>query len=113
MKRLNKLTLGIIGLGRIGGSVAKKFLPFSRKIGFYDPYLPNGYEKVYGIKRFQTLKNLLNESDIVSINTPLNGETKEMIDEDFLEMMKTILFGKLDPKEFYLQKVSQMQLYSY
>ena len=89
MKRLNKLTLGIIGLGRIGGSVAKKFLPFSRKIGFYDPYLPNGYEKVYGIKRFQTLKNLLNESDIVSINTPLNGETKEMIDEDFLEMMKT------------------------
>ena len=31
MKRLNTLSLGIIGLGRIGGSIAKKFLPFSKK----------------------------------------------------------------------------------
>ena len=32
MKRLNTLSLGIIGLGRIGGSIAKKFSSFSRKI---------------------------------------------------------------------------------
>tara|TARA_A100001035_G_C27738208_1_gene480181 strand:- start:117 stop:1085 length:969 start_codon:yes stop_codon:yes gene_type:complete len=88
MKRLNTLSLGIIGLGRIGGSIAKKFLPFSKNIGFYDPYLSNGYEKVYGIKRFNNLDNLLIESDIISINTPLNDETRGMVNEDFLNKMK-------------------------
>ena len=88
MRRLNKLNLGIIGLGRIGGSIAKKFLPFSRNIGFYDPYVPNGYEKVYGINRFKSLSELLKESDIVSINTPLNEETEGLVNEEFLNTMK-------------------------
>ena len=88
MKRLNKLSLGIIGLGRIGGSIARKFLPFSTNVGFYDPYISNGYEKVFGIKRYTSLSDLLKSSDIVSINTPLNNETKGMINEEFLNHMK-------------------------
>ena len=88
MKRLNKLSLGIIGLGRIGSSIANKFLPFSRNIGFYDPYIPNGYEKIFGIKRYKSLQDLLKVSDIVSLNTPLNDETMGMINEDFLNQMK-------------------------
>tara|TARA_Y100000589_G_scaffold332305_1_gene391542 strand:+ start:3389 stop:4345 length:957 start_codon:yes stop_codon:yes gene_type:complete len=88
MKRLNTLSLGIIGLGRIGSSIARKFLPFSQKIGFYDPYIPNGYDKVYGIKEYKSLNELLKSSDIVSINTPLNEDTKEMVDEDFLNNMR-------------------------
>ena len=75
MKRLNKLSLGIIGLGRIGGSIAKKFLPFSKDISFYDPYLSDGYEKVYGINRYKEIKQLLKVSDIITINTPLTDET--------------------------------------
>ena len=88
MKRLNELSLGIIGLGRIGSSIANKFLPFSRNIGFYDPYIPNGYEKIFGITRYKSLENLLKVSDIVSLNTPLNNETKGMINKDFLNQMK-------------------------
>ena len=88
MKRLNKLSLGIIGLGRIGGSIANKFMPFSRNIGFFDPYIPNGQEKVFGIKRYVSLSDLLEASDIVSINTPLNQETKGMVNKDFLNKMK-------------------------
>ena len=88
MKRLNTLSLGIIGLGRIGGSIAKKFSQFSRNIGFYDPYIPNGYEKIYGINRYKNLFDLLKVSDIVSINTPLNEKTKGMVDEEFLNNMK-------------------------
>lgn len=88
MKRLNTLSLGIIGLGRIGGSIAKKFSQFTRKIGFYDPYLPNGYEKIFGIDRYDDLSNLLQVSDIVSVNTPLNKETRGMINENFLNQMK-------------------------
>lgn len=88
MKRLNTLSLGIIGLGRIGGSIAKKFSSFSRKISFYDPYIPNGYEKVFDIKRFKNLSDLLKESDIVTINTPLTNETKGMVNKSFLSQMK-------------------------
>ena len=88
MNRINKLSLGIIGLGRIGGSIAKKFLPFSRNIGFYDPYIANGYEKVYGIKRYDKISELLTNSDIVSVNTPLTKETNGLINEKFLKQLK-------------------------
>ena len=88
MNRINKLSLGIIGLGRIGGSIAKKFFPFSRNIGFYDPYIPNGYEKIYGIKRYDKISDLLKNSDIVSVNTPLTEETNGLIDEKFLKQLK-------------------------
>ncbi len=88
MKRLNTLSLGIVGLGRIGGSIAKKFSSFTRKIAFYDPYIPNGYEKVFDIKRCKNLSDLLKESDILSINTPLTNETKSMVNKSFLSQMK-------------------------
>ena len=88
MKRLNTLSLGIIGLGRIGSSVANKFLQFSKKVGFYDPYIPNGYEKIFGINRYDSLFDLLKVSDVISINTPLNKETQCMVNEDFLNNMK-------------------------
>lgn len=88
MKRLNKLSLGIIGLGRIGSSICRKFMPFSRNIGFYDPYIPNGYEKVHGILKYKYLSELLKNSDIVSINTPLNKETRGMVNKDFISQMK-------------------------
>lgn len=88
MRRINTLSLGIIGLGRIGGSIAKKFLPFSKNIGFFDPYLPNGYEKVYGINRYYDLAEILENSDIVSVNTPLTKETNGLINKEFLKQMK-------------------------
>ena len=88
MKRINTLSLGIIGLGRIGGSIAKKFLPFSKNVGFFDPYLPNGYEKVYGINRYHHLAEILENSDIVSVNTPLTKETNGLINKEFLKQMK-------------------------
>ena len=88
MKRIKNLSLGIIGLGRIGGSIARKFLPFSRNIGFFDPYIPNGYEKVYGISRYSNIPDLLKDSDIISINTPLTEETRGLINQKFLNQIK-------------------------
>ncbi len=88
MKRIKNLSLGIIGLGRIGGSIARKFLPFSRNIGFFDPYIPNGYEKVYGITRYQNIPDLLKVSDIISINTPLTEETRGLINQNFLNQIR-------------------------
>jgi len=120
IKRLNTLSLGIVGLGRIGGSIAKKFMSFSREIGFYDPYISNGYEKVYGIKRYQSLSELLKVSDIVSVNTPLNEETKGMIDENFIKLMKkgsyliNLSRGPLvKSKEIILKKLLSKELEGY
>ena len=88
MRRLNKLSLGIIGFGRIGSSICSRFSGFSRNISFYDPYIPNGYEKVHKIHRHINLSDLLKNSDIVTINTPLNDETKGMVNREFLNQMK-------------------------
>ena len=88
LQRLNQLSLGIIGLGRIGSSVARKFLSFSRKVGFYDPYIPSGHEKILSLKRYEDLESLLKNSDIISINTPLTNETRNLVDENFLNSMK-------------------------
>lgn len=86
--RTNTLKLGIIGLGRIGGALGRKFSALSKNIGFYDPYLKSGIEKVFGFERYFKLSEILKDSDIISINTPLTHETKDLVDENFLKNMK-------------------------
>ncbi len=88
MKRINKLKLGIIGCGRIGSSIGLKFKSFSHNVGFYDPYLIDGIEKSFKFHRFNSIRELLLNSDIVTINTPLNKETSNLVDETFIQTMK-------------------------
>ncbi len=88
IKRINKMSLGIIGLGRIGSSLARKYLSLSRIVGFYDPYISSGAEKILDIKRYEKLYDLLNNSDIVSIHTPLTEETNNLVNKDFISNMK-------------------------
>ena len=120
MKRINKLSLGIIGLGRIGTSISLKFSAFSKNISFYDPYVPNGYEKVHGIHRYKVLSDLLRKSDIITINTPLNRETKRMVNKEFLDQMKkgsyliNLSRGEIiDNKELILEKLLSNHLEGY
>tara|TARA_A100001388_G_C28773504_1_gene505538 strand:+ start:2241 stop:3197 length:957 start_codon:yes stop_codon:yes gene_type:complete len=120
MRRINNLSLGIIGLGRIGGAIARKFLTFSKKVSFYDPYIANGYEKVFGVTRYSKLSDLLKMSDIVSINTPLNNETRGIIDKDFLNNMKKGSYlinlsrgGLVKDKKIILEKLLAKQLEGY
>ena len=87
-KRINTLSLGVIGLGRIGGSLLRKYQSLSNNTFFYDPYQPSGIEKIFQTNRCGNLSDLLENSDIVSINTPLNNETKGMVNEGFIEKMK-------------------------
>ena len=88
IRRIKNLKLGIIGLGRIGGSIARKFKPFSNNICFFDPFLPSGIEKTFDIQRYHDLIDLLQSSDIISINTPLNSITRNMVDNQFISNMK-------------------------
>ncbi len=72
-------TLGIVGVGRIGGEVARRAHAFDMKVVGYDPYI--GDERFHALKvtRMASLDDLLAESDIVTVHTPLTDETLGMI----------------------------------
>jgi lactate dehydrogenase-like 2-hydroxyacid dehydrogenase len=88
LERIQEKTLGIIGLGRIGIAMAMRAKAFGMNIMFYDPYIPIGIEKSLGIKRVHELQGLLVKSDLITIHTPLNDETKGMVDSEFFNNMK-------------------------
>lgn len=88
LKRSDELTLGIIGAGRIGGSVAIKAKAFGIKVIIYDPYKDRGHEKMLGVGRVDELDELLEASDIVSFHAPLTNETRDMVNEVFVSRMK-------------------------
>ncbi|MDQ0337791.1 D-3-phosphoglycerate dehydrogenase [Caldalkalibacillus uzonensis] len=84
---LNKKTLGIIGLGRIGTEVAKRAKAFNMTVMAYDPYLtPEKAEKL-GIQYGQ-LTDVLATADFITVHTPLLKETRHMISHDQFRQMK-------------------------
>lgn len=89
---VSKKTLGIIGLGRIGSRVAfHANKGFEMKILYYDPKPNPDFEKEYEA-RFVDLDTLLKESDFVSVHVPLLPETRHLISEKQLKMMKKTAF---------------------
>jgi D-3-phosphoglycerate dehydrogenase len=80
-------TLGIIGVGRVGGEIAKRMKAFNMTMIGYDPYLPGDVAESIGVK-LTTLGDVLTNSDIMTIHTPLLPETKNMISAAQFKMMK-------------------------
>jgi len=79
-------TLGVLGTGSIGGTVAEIGLAFGCKVIAY-----NRSEKPALISKgveYKPLDEVLKESDIVTLHTPLTDETKHLIDKDKLALMK-------------------------
>ncbi|MCC6510124.1 MAG: C-terminal binding protein [Pirellulaceae bacterium] len=92
LRRLRELVFGVIGLGRIGTATALRAKALGFQVCFYDPYLPNGVDKAIGIARAKSLSDLLVKADVLSIHCPLNEETRHMIDEVELALMKPTAF---------------------
>jgi D-3-phosphoglycerate dehydrogenase/C-terminal binding protein len=88
VRRQKGLTFGVVGLGRIGLTAARRAAAFDMKVIFYDPYLPNGVDLATGYERVRTLAELARRSDIVSIHAPLSDETRGMIGRDFFAAAK-------------------------
>ena len=86
--QLYEKTLGIIGLGRIGGNVALRAKAFGMAVIAYDPYIKKAKAESLGVSLVDNLETLLKESDVVTIHTPLTAETYRMITKDKLEIMK-------------------------
>jgi len=85
--RLRGSGFGTIGLGRIGTASALRAKVLGMDVAFYDPYKPDGYERSLGIRRVETLEELLSRSLVVSIHCPLTDETRHMIDAKALSLM--------------------------
>lgn len=80
-------TLGIIGLGRIGQAVVKRGQAFEMKPIYFNPTRKQNIEKDLGIE-YCSLENLLIKSDVVSIHCPLVPETRSLLGERELNLMK-------------------------
>jgi phosphoglycerate dehydrogenase-like enzyme len=85
---LSGKTWGLIGLGRIGREVANRGKALGAQIVYYDvKRLPEDEESKLGYS-FRQLHRLLSESDMVSIHVPLTQQTRAMIGEKEVRMMR-------------------------
>ena len=72
-------TLGIVGLGRIGGEVARRARAFGMGLVAFDPYVaPERFESLH-VRRAASLDDLLDVAQFVTVHTPLTDETTGMI----------------------------------
>jgi len=88
LARPSNLTLGIVGLGRIGKRMAHISRNVFKRVVAYDPYLIDGDFPAY-VERAPSLAELAKQSDVVSVHAPLTNETRGMLDAGF--------FGALRP----------------
>ena len=79
VRRLDVQTFGILGLGRIGTAAALRARAFGFRVVFFDPHRPNGTELALGLGRARSLEELLRQSDVLSLHTPLTSETRGLI----------------------------------
>ena len=80
-------TLGVVGLGRAGKSVALLGRAFGMRLLAYDIRWDIAFANEYGIS-YVPLERLLRESDYVSLHVPLTPQTRSLIDEDAISLMK-------------------------
>jgi C-terminal binding protein len=85
--RLRGRVFGIVGLGRIGMAAAVRAKALGLDVAFYDPHKPDGFDKSLGIRRVETLEELLKQSYVVSVHTPLTPETQHIIAAQQMAMM--------------------------
>jgi lactate dehydrogenase-like 2-hydroxyacid dehydrogenase len=81
-------TLGIIGMGRIGRTVARRGSGFDMRVIYHDPYCDPESPPLVGAGRPCDLDELLAEADFVSVHVPLSEETRHLIDARALAQMK-------------------------
>ena len=101
--RLGGKQLGIVGMGRIGQAVALRAAAFGLNVAYHNRHrLPESVERATRATWFDSLDDLLAASDIVSINCPLNDDSRGMIDARRIALLK---------RDAYLINTSRAEVY--
>ncbi|MDR2112425.1 MAG: C-terminal binding protein [Candidatus Accumulibacter sp.] len=86
VRRHQTQTIGIVGVGRIGQAMARKTQALGMKVLACDPYVDPASLPDY--VTLTSLEELLRQSDVVSLHCPLTEETRHLLDEKMLRLMK-------------------------
>jgi len=85
---VNGRTLGLIGLGQIGKAVVRRAKGFGMQVLAYDAVRDEAFASAAGVRYAESVHDLLREADFVSLHVPLTDETRHMIGERELRLMK-------------------------
>ncbi|MFF2878123.1 C-terminal binding protein [Gottfriedia sp. NPDC057991] len=91
IRRFNSQTVGLVSFGNIAKKLCKKLQSIGFNVIAYDPFCGIKEEKDYGIQ-LVPLEELLRNSDIISIHSPLVKDTYHLIGEEALKLVKKNLF---------------------
>lgn len=83
-------TVGVVGAGAIGRKVVELLIAFGCKVIVYDVFENDAIKKMGAV--YKPLEDVMKESDIVTIHTPLMPETRGLISEKMLGLMKPTAF---------------------
>ena len=89
-------TIGIVGMGNIGARVAIRARAFEMNFLVHDPYIPESHVTALG-GIWVGLHELLPQSDFVTLHCPLTAETRQMIGQRELSMMRPSAYLKCRP----------------
>jgi len=87
--RVRGRVLGLVGFGKIGKAVSIRAKSFGLDVVFYDPYLEDGVDKSLGVRRVDSLKELIQQSDVLSLHCWLDENSKNMINKESLSWIKS------------------------
>jgi D-3-phosphoglycerate dehydrogenase len=80
-------TLGVLGLGRIGGEVARRALAFGMRVLAYDPFLTEARARELGIE-LQVLDGVYRSADFITVHMPVTDQTRGMLNSEAFARMK-------------------------
>lgn len=87
-KEISGKNIGLIGYGRIGKAVGNYARAMGMKVGVYDAFIRPEQVETEGFHYYQSLEELLKDSDVISIHVPLTDLTRGMIGKEEISRMK-------------------------
>ncbi len=85
---LNKKTLAILGMGRIGTEFARRAIAFGMRVVAYDPYLSPSRARALQVELFQDVTEAAEIADFITLHMPLTDDTRHIINAKLLEKCK-------------------------
>ena len=80
-------TLGVLGMGRIGGEVARRAVAFGMRVMAYDPYITPSRAKALQVE-LASLEDIYAAADFITVHMPMTDETRGMLNKDTFATMK-------------------------